>query len=266
MKKYPTVGTIFSDGFSIFAKEWKLLIGLTLILMIPVYVLLFWAAPTNTTQILTAIFLLLFISPVLQILIAKIVESRYKHKKTHPWNELWNYVYKKYFDVLLTQLLLVLIFLIIGAVVGGLFAAGIYLVGDTGTITTGGILIPLGQVIIIGLLTILSILLFMILMTYLVFFNPVVVLTEKKYFSAILETYNLVKGRWWATFGRLLLLQLASLAIVWVLMIIFIPLELPYYLTEQVVPPGMQLIKTIVQQVIVLPLGVAGIAWYLRIK
>lgn len=262
MKSYPKITTIFADGFSVFAKEWKLLVGLTLIFMLPIYAAIYWTQ--NTSVGLGLLFILIFflVAPILQILIAKITESRHKHKKTHPWKELWVFVRKKYLDVLLTMIILGLIALALIIAITIIFAIIAAIVtGATGvTVQTGGQLPP--GLIITGIIYgIVLVIAFIVFATCVVFVNPIVVLTKYRYFKAIKESFKLVKKRWLPTFARFLTLEIASLILIYVMLKIFYPIELSLGVT-----PALRLIKSVVQQIIVLPIGVAGIMWYLRTK
>jgi hypothetical protein len=262
MKSHPNITTIFSDGLKIFTKEWKLLVGITLIFMIPIYVALFWTQ--NNSVGLGIFFMLLFflVAPILQIILVKITESRHKNKITHPWSELWSYVRIKYLDVLLTMILLGLVaiaLMIAITIIFGIIAA--LIAGITGLTIQAGQQLPLGIIITGIIFGIIIVLAFITFATYIFFTNPIVVLTKHRYWSAIKESYKLVKGRWWQTFGRLLVLQLASLVLVYIVIMIFFPIELTVGIT-----PTISLLKSTIQQIIVLPIGVAGIAWYLRLK
>lgn len=262
MKSYPSITTIFTDGFSVFAKEWKLLVGLTLIFMLPIYAALYWTQNTSIGLGLFFILLLFLVTPILQILIAKITESRHKHKKSHSWNKLWSHVRKKYFDVLLTMIILGLIALALIIVITIIFAIIAAIVaGGVGLTVQAGEQLPVGLIITGIIYGIVLVLTFMVFVTYIFFVNPIVVLTKHRYFKAVKESFKLVKGRWWSTFTRLLLLQITSLILVYIVMKIFYPIELSVGVT-----PAIMLIKSAVQQVIVLPIGVAGIMWYLRTK
>jgi len=262
MKSYPRITTIFTDGFSVFAKEWKLLVGLTLIFMLPIYSALYWTQNTSIAWGIFFILLLFLVTPLLQILIAKITESRHKHKKTHPWNKLWYYVRTKYLDVLLTMIVLGLIALALIIAISIIFAIIAAIVaGATGLTIQAGEQLPLGLTITGIIYGIVLVLTFIVFATYIFFVNPIVVLTKHRYFKAVKESFKLVKGRWWQTFARLLSLQIVSLILVFAVMEIFHPIELSVGVT-----PAIRLIKSAIQQIIVLPIGVAGIMWYLKAK
>lgn len=261
MKEHPKFSTIITDGFNIFAKEWKLLVGITLMFMIPIYAILFWSQESTAMIILYSL-LFLFITPIIQITLAKITEQRHRHKKTHPWGELWSYVKTKYWDVFLTIVVLALIMVIafialfiIFAIIAAIMAA------SKGIPTTPEQAIQGGWAILVGIAIVVGIVVMIILSTYLIFTSYIAALTKTRYLAAVKESIHLVKTRWWATFWRLLGIQVASLILVGIIMAIFTPMELASGMT-----PATNLIKSVVQQIIVLPMSVAAVAWYLRIK
>ena len=165
--------------------------------------------------------------------------------------------------MIVVALLILALFIAISAI----FAL-LAIIATGGSIVTleAGATVPVILILLGIIYAIVLIIAFLIFATYLTFLNPIIVLTKKRCWEAIKESFAIVKNRWWATFGRMLALQIASLILVYIIMQIFFLFEAPYLFTQTMVPPSITLVKNILQQIVVLPIGVAGIAWYLRIK
>lgn len=262
MKAYPNVSKLFSEGFNIFFKEWKLLAGLSTIFTLPIYILLFWTPEeaVGLSILYTALFVL--VSPILQIIIASITKERHQNKKTHSWESIKKHIAEKYFEVLGTMILIGLIFLgliIALLIIVGLLAGLIILL--QGMPTSPQDMISVAWIGLGALGVLAAIILAAVFSTYLFFANTIATLTKKVYLDAIKESFALVKTRWWQTLGFIVLFQLCSFVLISIVTAIFMPIDLTFG------PSSISfLTQSILQQIIVLPFGVMAILLYLKSK
>ncbi|MCA9477778.1 MAG: hypothetical protein KC535_01385 [Nanoarchaeota archaeon] len=258
MARLPTVASLFDSGVSVFGKEWKHLSSAVVLLSLPLY-LISLGMEQNPSLFFAYVILGAIIGPLLTIITTSIVFYRYDLQKTIHSKGLYEYIHNKFFPVLGTGILAGLIFFasMILLVVPLAILGIIYLIAKPALLIAGTALTPFG--LVAGLVLLISAIIIAFgVGVYLMFSFPIVILENKSGLDAIQSSIRLVKGRWWNIFGRVLLLQLIATFIAGIVSVFGVALLGSGSLGT--------LITALLQQIAVLPITIAMIAFYLDIR
>lgn len=264
MIKQPSVGTILNKGFNTFSKQFMTLFSAILILIIPFYILpATLALRSQFWQILFFIFAIL-ISPIIQIIMYSIGKNNLELKKRTKGKEIWNLIKKRYFPTLWTLIMLFISFIAIiiltaipFAIIGGLFAGLFTLIGVTSILST----IKLATEIIAAIGILITIIIASI---YFLFSLYISIGENKQGINAIKKSIQLIKGHWWNAFGKMFVVQLVSTGLVFGVGIIIYLLQ--FISSQQTYVLLINSISMLAQQIVILPTGLAMIAWYLIVR
>lgn len=263
MYTQPKLGTIIKDGLNIFAKEWRLLLGANAALMI--LLLLFSVLEgVDTLFVIPLLLLVIILIPVLSI-VNTVIASRRLKGKTTTINDIWNVTYKRFFPVLFTAIVVTLvvfvsfIVLVIPAMIVWL-AYQAFLPNIATTPEAAFAFFILAGVF----MGIIAIIIAAIVITYLIFSIYISILEKRSCFQAIRKSYQMVRGNWWKTFGKIVVIQLIIVGISFTVQLIFLPATLT--VTDYTAKRAVNGVATLIQQLAVLPFSLAFVALYVGSK
>jgi hypothetical protein len=225
-------GALIGDTFEFIVKNIRPLVKNVLIIMIPIFLMFFlWVGLfgmnyfklyTDNINSLPAYFWIMFIINMIlgTIFMVLLICINYDYIMLYierkgesiPFRDLWSMVKKDFFRVFLNLIGLIIVlslFLIIVSVVIGLVTA---VIGVVVSKIFAGVMIFL-FILIAGT--------YFMVVLWPVFF--IIVYEKKHIFSAVLRSFQLISGKWWFTFGLLVVMML-----VWSVFLI-IP-SIPYYI------------------------------------
>jgi membrane-anchored glycerophosphoryl diester phosphodiesterase (GDPDase) len=257
MARLPNVASLFDSGLSVFTKEWKLLSFVIIVLSLPLY-LLGLSTDESLTSFLAYLLVLGIISPLISMITVAITQYRYEKDKTIHGKALYSIIHDRFFPTLWTTILTAVIVSVIMSVF--VLPAGILLLSSvvSGTLTLSSLSsATIAGLVLIGLMALVAII---GVGVYLMFALPATVIHKVSGFKAISESIKLVKGRWWNIFGKVVILQLISVAIV-----LIIELFANEIFGAELSGVAL-LVVSLLQQVAVLPVTLSFIVLYLDIK
>ncbi len=254
MNKDFNINYLLGKGVDIFAKDWKLLVGSFLVLFLPLYLLLFWTRNYSEVLGLIITIFLGLASVAFFVLLTKAVERRFMKNKPYLLSSYFKDLKHTYWKTLWTFVLVGLITFLVELVVFIIFVIIILILGWIFTLPTTAAQILASPWVLLGILFVLvSAVVFAILWTHLFFVSFITVLTKHKYFSSINRSIDLVKGLGWKTFGVIVIFQIIAMLINYVLSLIFFVVNNPL----------INILKSVLGQVIILPISIATVVWYL---
>lgn len=255
MAEQVDISKAISDGFTIFFKEWQMLLSIYAVLFIPLFLLVYIIALTAPLLSPVIMILAAVAGIIFQISIISIVKKRWKDKKSLSFSKVMKDVAKYFVPMLGTGLLIFLILLPFLILIAAIGFGGYFLLEPSGFFEN-----YINIILSIGLISIIGIILIIIPSIYLMFSTYLVVVKDMFYMKAIKESYQMVKGRWWYMFARVLLIQLISMGLS---MIVGIGLSSIYLITGPSM--GIQIIDTFIRQIVTLPMGVAMVVFFMQI-
>lgn len=262
MFKQPSLSQIIKDGLQVFKKEWKILLGVNAALMIIILAFTILEAVSSIFVIPLVLLAIVFV-PVI-IIVNTVITSRHLLTQKTTLKDIWSVICKKFFKVLITILLVLLIILVafIALAPAGFVVWFAYnaLLPTLATSQLAAVAFFIAAASIIGgIVASITI----ILSTYMLFSLYITIVEKKWGFKAIGKSFHLVKGNWWQTFGKILVIQLIATAIVFIVQLIFSPALNAS--TSYIDARTINGVTALVQQLLVLPLSISVVAFYMRI-